>query len=399
MAIIKCPECGHQISDKAPVCPNCGVEIAGKIIKCSHCGHVYFNDEASCPHCHTANADAGTDVQAQHLASGNVVTDSENATNVDDTALQQENTSLPQKPDNANVQGSETKKSSKADKTILIVSLIIAVVIIGVCLFFYLNAKNNREQEEYAYALGSNDIEISQAYLDNYKDAPQAHIDSVTAHLQALLKQNQDWTNAVVSGSRTALAEFLNAYPESPYAKEAVDKIDSMDWEQCLKQNTPDAYQTYIDTHSDGLHKDEALAFLNKLKANEISPEERLTISNIFHDFFISINTRNESTLTAHIGEYINFLEKQNATPNDVVSFMNKLYKDNVESMVWSIPGSYEIKKKETGDGLYEYDTTFMVEQKVNDVDGTETTNKFRITATVDPDGKITEMSMVRIVE
>mgnify|MGYP000565577660 CR=1 FL=1 len=32
MALIKCPECGHQISDKAPVCPNCGVEIAGKII-------------------------------------------------------------------------------------------------------------------------------------------------------------------------------------------------------------------------------------------------------------------------------------------------------------------------------------------------------------------------------
>ena len=266
MAIIKCPECGHQISDKAPVCPNCGVEIAGKIIKCSHCGHVYFNDEASCPHCHTANADAGTDVQAQHLASGNVVTDSENATNVDDTALQQENTSLPQKPDNANVQGSEKKKSSKANKTILIVSLIVAVVIIGVCLFFYLNAKNNREQEEYAYALGSNDIEISQAYLDNYKDAPQAHIDSVTAHLQALLKQNQDWTNAVVSGSRTALAEFLNAYPESPYAKEAVDKIDSMDWEQCLKQNTPDAYQTYIDTQAAlGVNQDMAAAMADNI--------------------------------------------------------------------------------------------------------------------------------------
>ena len=31
MAIIKCPECGRQISDKAPTCPSCGVEIAGKI--------------------------------------------------------------------------------------------------------------------------------------------------------------------------------------------------------------------------------------------------------------------------------------------------------------------------------------------------------------------------------
>ena len=45
MSMIKCPECGHQISDKAPVCPNCGVEIAGKITKCPQCGEVYFNDQ------------------------------------------------------------------------------------------------------------------------------------------------------------------------------------------------------------------------------------------------------------------------------------------------------------------------------------------------------------------
>ena len=52
MAIIKCPECGHQISDKAPVCPSCGVEIAGKVIKCPNCGEVYFKVQEMCPNCH-----------------------------------------------------------------------------------------------------------------------------------------------------------------------------------------------------------------------------------------------------------------------------------------------------------------------------------------------------------
>lgn len=28
MALIKCPDCGKEISDKAPVCPNCGRPIA-----------------------------------------------------------------------------------------------------------------------------------------------------------------------------------------------------------------------------------------------------------------------------------------------------------------------------------------------------------------------------------
>ena len=40
MAVIKCPECGHQTSEKATVCPSCGVEIAGKIVKCANCGEV-----------------------------------------------------------------------------------------------------------------------------------------------------------------------------------------------------------------------------------------------------------------------------------------------------------------------------------------------------------------------
>ena len=55
MAIIKCPECGHQISDKAPTCPSCGVEIKGKIIKCSQCGEVYLYDQEMCPNCHHTN--------------------------------------------------------------------------------------------------------------------------------------------------------------------------------------------------------------------------------------------------------------------------------------------------------------------------------------------------------
>ena len=52
MAIIKCPECGHQISEKATICPICGVEIDGKITRCVHCGEVYFKADGLCPNCH-----------------------------------------------------------------------------------------------------------------------------------------------------------------------------------------------------------------------------------------------------------------------------------------------------------------------------------------------------------
>lgn len=52
MAIIKCPECNQEISDKAPVCPSCGVPIAGHVTTCSQCGFTYFNSNAECPQCH-----------------------------------------------------------------------------------------------------------------------------------------------------------------------------------------------------------------------------------------------------------------------------------------------------------------------------------------------------------
>ncbi len=70
MAIIKCPECGHQISDKAHVCPSCGVEIINNIVRCARCGDIYFKDQAECPHCHhrpMANAElSSTPAQQQN---------------------------------------------------------------------------------------------------------------------------------------------------------------------------------------------------------------------------------------------------------------------------------------------------------------------------------------------
>lgn len=394
MAIIKCPECGHQTSDKAPVCPSCGVEIAGKITKCPYCGEIYFKNEVVCPHCHKA---VEYDIEKEDT--------SQIQENINDTATSKEltvsdvNTTITETTNNNDNNDGNININKKNNKITLIVSIIIAVVVLGTCLYFYNNAKNDKEQEEYEFAMRSDDPTVLQTYLNNFKDAPQEHLDSITAHLERLYKQDQDWTNALVSGSKVALTDYLATHPDSPHRQEALEKIDSIDWEQAVKLNTTDAYQMYVDAHSDGAHYEEAMIALKKIKSGEVSADERLMISSIFHNFFVCINSKDANNLTSNISEYINFLGKQNATKSDIVSFMNKLYKDDVENMVWSIPGSYDIQKKEIGDEQYEYNTTFMAEQKVKKTDGNETVNVYRINAKVDPDGKITELSMTRIVE
>lgn len=408
MAIIKCPECGHQISDKAPVCPSCGVEIAGKITRCPHCGEVYLKNEIVCPHCHQAGGDGAKEpiTSASNGAKETRQQSVSNGNNNKDNALAEykKNGNMPENmptvkatgiPTNDN-DGNNNKKNNKAT---LLVSIIIALIVVSICFYKYNSAQGNKELEEYEFAMRSDDPMILQTYLNNFKDAPQAHIDSINAHLQRLTQQDQDWNNAIISGSKSALSNFLKMYPESPHKQEAIDKIDSIDWEQCRKSNTVEAYQLYMDEHSDGLHYDEAELALKKLKSNEVSIEEKEAIGNIFHRFFVSINSKDESGLTSTVGEIVNFLGKSGATKADVVSFMHKLYKADVKSMVWSLSKDYNIQKKEIGDGMYEYNVSFMANQNVEKTDQTSNNNTYRINAKVDPDGKIVEFSMTKIIE
>ncbi len=59
MALIKCPNCGKDISDKAPVCPGCGVELLTAESKpevainlvCEECSIEYPSDLERCPNC------------------------------------------------------------------------------------------------------------------------------------------------------------------------------------------------------------------------------------------------------------------------------------------------------------------------------------------------------------
>lgn len=53
MALIHCPECGKEVSAKAPNCPNCGVPIntADTMKFCKHCGKLIDKDCVVCPLC------------------------------------------------------------------------------------------------------------------------------------------------------------------------------------------------------------------------------------------------------------------------------------------------------------------------------------------------------------
>ncbi|EFZ36049.1 hypothetical protein HMPREF0663_12116 [Hoylesella oralis ATCC 33269] len=382
MAIIKCPECGHQVSDKAPVCPNCGVEIAGKTIRCPQCGEIYFKEEPACPNCHhTTVVEQSTPVHAVEPSAS--------------TTPQE-----PLRPLTEEETSPKTETTSSNRRTIFIVSFVIALIICATCIYFYSNAKGNKEQEAYEYAMKSQDPLVLQSFLDTYTDASEAHRDSIQAHLTALNQIDKDWTNAVVSNSKMAIEDYLERHPDTPHKEEALHKLDSIDWANAQQANTKDAFVSYLEDHPNGEHVDDAKDGIKNINAKTVQPEEKLMISSIFRQFFQSINSKDEDGLTNTVNSVLtSFLGKSDATKNDVVTFMHKIYKDDIANMTWRLPGDYKIDKKEIGDNEYEYTVSFSAVQEVEKTDNSTSNTKFRIKAKVDPDGKITEFNMLKILE
>ncbi|MBQ7869663.1 MAG: zinc ribbon domain-containing protein [Prevotella sp.] len=374
MAIIKCPECGHQVSDQAKTCPSCGIEIAGKITKCPECGDVVFNDSDECPNCHhPLNI---PEVKPQPVTPRPEVT--------------------------AEQETSPAKGGMKRTYVVLIVSFVVALLAVFVSLYFYKTTQDKNEMDAYENAMASSEPAVLQNFLDVYTEAPQEHRDSIAAHLEQLRKVDTEWGNAVRSGSKTALERYIQLHPGSIHVTEARLKIDSLDWLAATAADTPEAYQAYIDGHLDnGLHLDEARIMFEKSDARRVTDDDRQMISSLFGNYFTALANNEEASLTETLSGVLgSFLHKENATKTDVMTYMKKLHApDDITGMTFSLNNDWKIEKTDAGDGRYKYTVTFSVDHRITRNDTSkETFSTYNVVAGVSPEHKISDLNMKKIV-
>ena len=332
--IIKCPECGHQVSDKAPVCPSCGVEIAGHIIKCSHCGELYLKEESSCPNCHHTEHHVESSVTATEHHTSEATNDSkvqepvvlmsvdkEEATGNDNVIIPVEETEEHETDkyddktqdtinepnteeeavdadfimdDNADEEVianaeaiAEDEEESTPDKNnhlSLAVSLLIAAITAAVLLFLYNQGvganKANNEQEDFAQAMSSSEPTVLKNYLKENPSASKAHRDSISARLKVLTTTTQnmqqsdnDLSVALTSNSKEVLQQFIAKYPDSKHRGELEAKIDEIDWAGAVAKNNENAYLGYKAQHPNGIHSKEADEKLKNILTPETAEE------------------------------------------------------------------------------------------------------------------------------
>lgn len=350
--IIKCPECGHQVSDQAETCPGCGVAIAQNMMVCKHCGTRMLKSQMVCQNCKKEN-----------------------------------------------------KPSKRRTLWIIIgIAATFALILVSGGFGFYYYTQSQNEAAAYDNAMHSTEIAVLQNYLDIYSSAPAEHQDSIVARLEVLKHAEQEWQNAVTSGSKASLVHFLQSHPASSHELEAKQLIDSLDWLTASHENSMEAYQNYLDNYgADGLHYDEAKMNCDKLASLQVTPEEQQMISQLFERYFTSLSHSDENTLLTTLGTVLNsFLHKPNASKADVVNYMKKLHRpEDVRNISYILGNDWTIEKIRNIDmGDMEYAVLFSVDQRIGMADADkEQIGTFKVTAKVSASGKITELNMKKVVQ
>ena len=416
--IIKCPECGHQVSDKAPICPSCGVEIAGHLIKCSYCGEIYLKEDAVCPNCHhsasTDNSVNEDDVKTEPVKddSQNNGDYSESETSSVELVVSAESIEEEPRLDGTPTQDTLTIESPSNDTEVstddvivkpesknnnhtpLFVSLLIALVICAVLLFFYKRGNDNHEAEEYKIALKSNNRQVMEQYLEDYPNAPLIHINSIRDLLKQTQQNNDEWGRVIQQNTIASYKAYLETHPNTPYKNEILKRVEELYWNEVVNQNTEAAYLGYREKYPKGIHVKEADEKLKIMLDNTSTPSEEKVAVSAARQFLQGLNSKSTSKIEGVTASSFNFLGAGGATIADVSKYMReKLYQADVKEITWQLGTVLNATTDKSDDGTTVQKITIPARLEIVR-EGGKGSNKYTIKAQIE-NGKITAINWI----
>lgn len=396
--MIKCPECGHQVSDRAPYCPSCGVEIAGHVVKCNHCGEIHLKEDITCPNCHHNLVGAKEEQRPSAptavatVASEEVKTQPQKSDWSDRSDWEAKvEEPKPQKPKVAkpiietaepiqqavpvaDAHDNRQKEKQKKNYGALIIAFLIAAIICAVMLYMYRDAQTSNELKQYELAMKSTEPLVLQTYLDNYGKTNQAHAKEVQNKLNFLAQQK--------------------AEPKEKVEEVVEDTSDDDDWQMAVKENSEDSYARYKVQHPDGKHNAEADEALKKFaRATIVNDDDESRAMKAVRTVLRAINGRSKEKLTGAFTSSITYNGQDEESPQAVVDYMEHLY-NNVERLNWYLDsGSPKVTKAEN------QDLTITVPARLsqNIKGGANAQNYFNIRATLNTEGRITAITFTRL--
>jgi len=322
--LITCPECGHQVSDKAPVCPHCGVEIAN--------------------HIPSPSTDEGPITDNAPIADEDIVMAEPIADDAPAASSSAPSSSVPYvaTPSQPSSPSPQQPAPGKGHGT-LIVSFLIAAIICATVLYFYKDAVDKREAEAKADTERVDTVEEQQA-----EESPTVVAETAEETAETPAEETTEEPSADPSTA--------NAEEESAPATD--EKAENAEKEAA----TPTAAE-----------KQKAFMAVRRL--------------------FQAINAHNASHVRANTTSHMtHFGNTYNATPDDVVSYMNGLYGEGVTNLNFHL-GTVSAIEKKTVEGKSEYEIPLPARKVVEHGDQ-KTETSHHVKATVTADGKVKAMTI-----
>ena len=296
-------------------------------------------------------------------------------------------------------QPEKPKKKSHAVAWICVSSLIIAGIVGFKVYSNYTAAKH--EEEIYSQVI-QNPCEANiKQYLDEFPNG--AHRNKIYEMNQKLIKSKKDWQKIAESSSAEDFMQFIDTHPHDDLVPNAQAKIDSLAWMKASLNDTEDEYLRYLSTPAKYIgkqkHREEAESALSNINKKKVETADRSKVRGIFRKFFDAICNKDEAALKATVAAPVkSFLNKPDATENDVVTFMRKVNTSDVSKLSYDMNGFIITKQFVEGKEECGYYTNFTLTQKKESTDRNKSgEKKFTVIARIDTNGKITEFNMKKV--
>ncbi len=422
MSLIKCPECGHEVSSEATKCPNCGYPIAGK----EDADGREKTEEQTQAELNTRYTKVLKDLNAKRFKSAFAEIDAlikeypnshsftelreqvvhefvKSCVEDSDICLKDKNykdakaiatLGLQHDPSNPYLLNVINKvRKRKAWKRNCYLVLLLLLLGAGAYAYWTLQIPDyNSEKEEEAWNLvmkyrNNFDADELEDALDDYISdfASGLHSAEAKSMYENLIREKAAWKAAVSQNKSQAMHDFMDMFSNGFYHKTAYTKLDSLSFFEAKSKNTKEAIDYYIDTFSDGKYVDEAMAISEKLINGNLTNQERESVKAVLDNHFQALADNDETLLRSTIGSTVNsYLGKTDLTPEDMVDYMNNLYEENGGDGGFYTVHNVEIKKFDDAGAPLIYNVQFNLTNTVVSIAGDEIKKEYAGTATVD---------------
>lgn len=340
--IIKCPECGNNVSTMAGTCPTCGVEIEGSLRTCPDCGAYYLDKQTKCPGC-------GKEIIHKKI----------------------EPYQPKPEPQPLLKKVPKNKKRRSLWPFFLFILLILGAGAYG-C--YYLKGEYDKKQEEDAFRRLENVTtpQFFQQFLTQYPESE--HSAEVQQKMQQVEQENQEWEALIQKKERKALVAFAEKHPDSYRLRECLDFIDSIDWAATLSDTTDVSIDKYLKEHPEGQHAEEAASRKNELAKTRITKEDKSLIYNSLSTYFSETPSDSLAALT------------KRDTGKDIIGFHYHVATTEMN-----------VRRETLEDGSMGYAVHFLLEETINRTDATlPSSSRYQGDAQLDSEKNITKMSLKR---